>query len=234
VFDGVVNRYWNYGDGSSAQYFPDRTHVYGKDGMFTAVLGIIDGDGTHETGSTLITVLDSTPDPDFTADVLEGDAPLTVLYTDVTPLTPDVPFAYEWNFGDGSPVATEKSPVHVYSSPGNFTVTLTVTDNDGSQNSIIKTDYIKACFPPVTIAGNAAHYSSIQSAYDAVLDNDRVEIRAASFAENLNVNRPISFFLTGGYDCLHTESSGITTIEGDITVTDGTVIDIRNIQVESP
>ena len=40
---------------------------------------------------------------------------------------------YDWDFGDGSTHATEANPTHVYRDNGNYTATLTVTDdNDGS------------------------------------------------------------------------------------------------------
>ncbi len=41
------------------------------------------------------------------------------------------PYTYEWNFGDGE-TATGKNPVHSYEAAGNYTVTLTVTDDAGS------------------------------------------------------------------------------------------------------
>ncbi|MFT3738786.1 MAG: PKD domain-containing protein [Breznakibacter sp.] len=34
--------------------------------------------------------------------------------------------AYSWNFGDGSPLSSETSPVHKYTAPGTYQVTLTV------------------------------------------------------------------------------------------------------------
>jgi PKD repeat protein len=42
-----------------------------------------------------------------------------------------------WDFGDGSN-ATEKNPTHRYAGNGNYTVTLTVRDNDGAQGEITK------------------------------------------------------------------------------------------------
>src|SRR5262249_27640023 len=40
--------------------------------------------------------------------------------------------AYEWDFGDGAR-SSEPNPVHAYAAPGGqFTVRLTVTDNDGA------------------------------------------------------------------------------------------------------
>ena len=55
------------------------------------------------------------------------------------------PYTYEWDFGDDE-TATGKNPVHSYESAGNYTVTLTVTDdagstaNDTTTATIIETD----------------------------------------------------------------------------------------------
>ncbi len=37
---------------------------------------------------------------------------------------------FSWNFGDGSPASTQTQPTHTYSSRGNYTVTLTMTNGD--------------------------------------------------------------------------------------------------------
>ena len=43
-----------------------------------------------------------------------------------------------WDFGDGK-YNSKKNPWHRYAKPGNYSVTLTVTDNEGVSNSISKT-----------------------------------------------------------------------------------------------
>ncbi|MDW7991531.1 MAG: PKD domain-containing protein, partial [Anaerolineae bacterium] len=40
--------------------------------------------------------------------------------------------AYQWNFGDGSPVVTETHPTHLYASPGTYTAILTATGPCGT------------------------------------------------------------------------------------------------------
>ena len=42
---------------------------------------------------------------------------------------------YRWNFGDGSSEIIKENPTHYYSNEGEYTVTLTVIDNNGSSTS---------------------------------------------------------------------------------------------------
>jgi PKD repeat protein len=51
------------------------------------------------------------------------------------------PYTYEWDFGDGD-TSTEDLPVHAYSSAGEYTVSLTVTDDRGNTDIEMRADYI--------------------------------------------------------------------------------------------
>jgi len=62
-----------------------------------------------------------------TASTTSGTAPLTVNFTGAAANgTP--PYAWEWDFGDGSPKANQQNPSHTYNDPGSYPVTLKVTD----------------------------------------------------------------------------------------------------------
>jgi hypothetical protein len=58
------------------------------------------------------------------------DAPLQVSFADGSYDPDGSVVAWRWDFGDGTG-ATDPSPVHTYAAPGQYTVTLTVTDNSG-------------------------------------------------------------------------------------------------------
>ena len=49
---------------------------------------------------------------------------------------------YSWNFGDGTPVSTVKSPSHTYAASGTYTVTLEALGVTGQENKSIKTALI--------------------------------------------------------------------------------------------
>jgi subtilisin family serine protease len=68
----------------------------------------------------------------FSASSTLGAAPLTVRFTDASPASTT---NWLWDFGDGTSASTERNPVHAYSSPGEFTVKLTVTDDTSATGS---------------------------------------------------------------------------------------------------
>ena len=81
----------------------------------------------------------SQPVADFSADVTSGIAPLQVRFFDGSHgSTTD----WEWNFGDGSPNLSGRFPVHAYTEPGTYTVSLTVTRDEGTYTTT-KENYIR-------------------------------------------------------------------------------------------
>ena len=56
--------------------------------------------------------------------------------------------SWSWDFGDGT-TSTLKSPNHTYNNPGQYTITLAVTTNNGCNGSIVKNQYIKLDSKPI-------------------------------------------------------------------------------------
>jgi PKD repeat protein len=67
-----------------------------------------------------------------------GTAPITIGFTDASTNTPT---AWNWNFGDGT-YSTEKNPKHTYTKAGNYTVTLTAS-NEAGTGTKTRSNYIK-------------------------------------------------------------------------------------------
>jgi uncharacterized repeat protein (TIGR01451 family) len=70
----------------------------------------------------------------FSAKPTYGKAPLTVQFTDKSKYNPT---QWKWSFGDGA-TSTEQNPVHIYKTPGKYTVTLVATNAGGSDSDTIK------------------------------------------------------------------------------------------------
>jgi len=112
---------------------------------------------------------------DFDASPLEGFAPLTVTFTD---LSTGNPTAWEWDFGDGAS-SSERSPAHVYASSGTFTVVLTAT-KAGLSDTVTKANYITVTL----LAAPVAEFSGSPTTGSAPL--------TVSF-EDLSTNFPTSW-----------------------------------------
>jgi hypothetical protein len=76
-----------------------------------------------------------------------------------------------------------------------------------------------------------SYYSSLAAAYAAAPGGDTIQSQASVFAENLSCSRNISVTLKGGYDSLFTTNAAFTTINGSLTITDGTVT-VENIVIQ--
>jgi len=64
----------------------------------------------------------------------EGAPPLKVQFTASVEEESGGPFSFSWDFGDGSK-STEQNPVHTYVKVGEYTATLTVTNQKGNKGS---------------------------------------------------------------------------------------------------
>ncbi len=97
-----------------------------------------DSNGCTASAGATVNTLGLEPIADFEANVTEGCETLTVNFTDLSTNSPTV---YVWNFGDGSATSSDVNPTHIYDSPGVYTVTLFVENDEGDDN-ISKIDLI--------------------------------------------------------------------------------------------
>mgnify|MGYP000922284285 CR=1 FL=1 len=88
--------------------------------------------------------LSTSPVAAFSASPTSGKAPLKVKFTDNSTGSPT---SWKWTFGDGTS-STKQNPTHKYSKARNYTVSLTVTNAEGS-NTVTKKDYINVVTKPV-------------------------------------------------------------------------------------
>ena len=80
-------------------------------------------------------VANQSPNASFTAGPTTGNLPLLVYFDGSGSDDPDGTISfYSWNFGDGA-TASGITTSHTYNSAGNYTATLTVTDDDGATDS---------------------------------------------------------------------------------------------------
>ncbi|MCH7763557.1 MAG: right-handed parallel beta-helix repeat-containing protein [Candidatus Marinimicrobia bacterium] len=103
------------------------------------------------------------PIADFTASITTGGYPLVVQFTDHSIQGTYPIVTWNWDFGDSS-FSSEQNPLQTYLQPGDFSVTLTVTDSSGMTSTITRTDYINI----LGLYGDV-DFNTIVQAYDAGL-----------------------------------------------------------------
>ena len=94
------------------------------------------------------------PTASFTGTPTSGATPLTVQFTDASAGSPT---SWSWDFGDGA-TSTAQNPSHEYTVVGTYTVSLTATNDLGS-DTLTRTGYITVSEPGT--GGDALHVASI-------------------------------------------------------------------------
>ncbi|MBO1756823.1 PKD domain-containing protein [Allobranchiibius sp. CTAmp26] len=158
--DGTVASYsWNYGDGTTAGSGVSPTHAYTAAGTYTVTLTVTDNQGATNSVSHNITVTAPPVNQSPVAAFTSSASNLTGSFDGSGSTDPDGTVAsYSWNYGDGTTAGSGVSPTHAYTAAGTYTVTLTVTDNQGATNSVSHNITVTA--PPVNQPPVAAFTSS--------------------------------------------------------------------------
>jgi PKD repeat protein len=121
------------------------------DNLSSGTTGSMDtGDFIDNPGFEGFNITPSGPTANFNADIRSGVVPLTVHFNDQSAGSPD---SWSWDFqNDGSIDSTLQNPDYTYSTVGNFSVSLKVSNPSGS-DEILKTNYI------VTTNNTSGEYS---------------------------------------------------------------------------
>ncbi len=136
--DGSIADYaWDFGDGNTGTG-PAPAHTYTSGGDFTVTLVVTDDGGATDSTTTPISVTGGKPNvlPEAVAeaDPETGTAPLEVMLSGSKSRDTDGSIvSYQWDFGDGDN-GSGVTVAHTYAA-GNYTATLTVTDNAGGTDA---------------------------------------------------------------------------------------------------
>ncbi len=139
---------WTFGDGGTSTS-QDPSHTYSSPGTYTVTLTVTGPGGNSNPDTTSITVVPPPPVANLSASPTSGTVPLTVQFTDAS--TGSVT-GWSWVFGDGG-TSTSQNPSYTYSTPGTYTVSLTVTGPGGS-NTTTAANYI-------TVASSLDRYTKL-------------------------------------------------------------------------
>jgi PKD repeat protein len=123
---GIASSVWDFGDGTSAP----ESHQYAAAGIYTVTLTVADAAGLTDTEVQSITVTAPVPNVPPTASFTSSCTGLTCTFTNGSIDSDGTIVGHSWNFGDGSVSTAANPPPKPYAAGGNYTVSLTVTDDD--------------------------------------------------------------------------------------------------------
>ncbi|HVF96778.1 MAG TPA: PKD domain-containing protein, partial [Flavisolibacter sp.] len=133
---------WNFGNGNTSTLQNPST-TYFTPGTYTITLTATNGSGANTLTRTGFITVYGKPSVSFLADDSNGCAPFSIRFTDgSTPAPGTVNTSWQWDFGNGTS-STAQNPTVLYTTPGNYTVNLKVTNDKGCFATFSKTAYIK-------------------------------------------------------------------------------------------
>jgi len=139
--DGNITQYmWDFGDTNTTTVTtPIITHIYTAVGNYTVMLNVTDNEGLFSIFSRNITVRVLIPPvANFTYSPSLPSVDYPVAFDASASSDEDGTIVlYMWDFGDDTTASTADPEIdHIYTATGNYTVELTVIDNDGLNDSM--------------------------------------------------------------------------------------------------
>lgn len=124
--NGAANYDWDFDDGNTAST-QNTTHFYNTPGTYNVTLIISSGSGCADTITNPVTIYPMpVADFNFTNVCLNN----VMNFTDVSTVSSGTINGWNWNFGD-TQTSTVQNPSNTYIADGNYTVSLTITTNNG-------------------------------------------------------------------------------------------------------
>jgi len=139
---GISNWLWDFGDGTTisidAPDSPDVSHIYANAGTYNVTLTVTDESGCTDSFTRQL-VTENGPLANFTFEQTCFGEP--VLFTDLSsPNGGSDLFSWAWDFGDPlsgvNNSSTLQNPSHIFTAPGAYTVSLTVTNTQGCSSTL--------------------------------------------------------------------------------------------------
>ena len=143
----IVGTNWTFGDGESSDS-RNPGHEYDAGGTYQVTLTVRDDDGASHSTTRTITVTapppaNELPDADYNWNC-DG---LTCQFTDNSEDDDGTVVSWSWDFG-GTGTSNLEDPAHTFPGPGEYQVTLTVTDNAGGADLSTAGVEVEAPPPP--------------------------------------------------------------------------------------
>ncbi len=138
----ITNYLWDFGDGNTATTRV-ASNTYATAGTYTIKLTITNSNGCSQTFTFTATpvVVQPTPVASF-SNTTECYGVATAFNSNGSSVASGTITGWSWNFGDpssaGNNTSTTANPTHLFTAPGTYTVSLTVTTAAGCTNTTTK------------------------------------------------------------------------------------------------
>ena len=133
---GSLTYDWNYGDGSVHGTGAIPSHNYTNGGSYIVTLTVTNTNGGLQATSTHTVAYYVAPVAgySFSRSTVATVAPIGVDFdaSTLSTVSDNAVLSYDWDFGDLTTHGTGATPSHHYTNGGSYTVTLTVTSNNGN------------------------------------------------------------------------------------------------------
>ena len=140
---------WDFGNGMQSTKVDD-TSSYSVAGTYIVKLVNTNANCTDSISRNIF--VRPNPTVDFTAaNTISCRAPFVVNFQDISPNA----VSWQWNFGDGG-TSTQQNPSHQYNTEGQFNVTLTIVDDKGCTNNIVKSSFVRIIKPTLAVTNAPA------------------------------------------------------------------------------
>lgn len=117
---------------------------------------VTDGNGCISTAIVNVATMDTPPVADFMVNNAENVAICLGAEVTFTDISTNTPTQWAWNFGDGQ-TSNVQNPTHTYANAGNYTVSLTVTNQDGTDTKQITNCVVVNAVPTANATNSGAY-----------------------------------------------------------------------------
>jgi len=215
----AVSWSWDFGDeGTSTLQNPD--HIFSEAGIYTVTLTVQNSYGCSDVFTGDIEILENNIQWILPETLCEGTE---ALFTDNTSSAQD----WLWDFGDGN-TSVEQNATHTYLGDGNYTVSLTINNsfgcnNTASQEVVVHANTVDWTLPENICQGSAASFADISIAASEWLwdfgDGNTSTEQNPDHTYALDGDYTITLTVTNSYGCISSANQEIVVNPNPLTWT---------------
>jgi len=220
----ISNQYlWSFGEFGSTSLLSNPTYTYSSDGTYNVSLLVLSTDGSLSCSSNINNPVIIYPNPvsNFIAPI-SGCVNESISFTNLSTISSTSQIInYVWNFGDNITSNIPNSS-HIYTSPGVYNITLTVTSNFGCVGTFQKQITINP-LPTVSFSPNSGSGCPPLSLDFTDLSSGLINYWNWSFGDGQfsNQQNPTHTYSESG---VYQVTLQVTSIEGCTTISNSPVI----------